>query len=203
MKRLLSFSLVLLLLLSGCAAGPKPALSDMLGSQAENAYTSPFGFVIDTTDLHLYSREDLAVLNQTDGFTAEALSAQIDLGNAVSVFAAVSDTAASVTLSLFPASGLPEGIETAEDYAAYGVTVMEEKLKTVGYADVQLQVVEVNLDSGVHPAVLCSAEISEGIPYHLLQICFREGDWMGGLSLSSMNTEEDLRQLLTRITATD
>ena len=73
-------------------------------------------------------------------------------------------------------------------------------LASAGYTDVRLQLVDVQLDDGEHPALLCSAMITEGVPYHLLQICFQRGDWMGGLSLSSLESEEALRQLLTRIT---
>ena len=200
MKRPISLLLALLLLLTGCAAGPEPSLSDMLGTHDESGYTSAFGFVIDTAGLHVYSQEDLAALNQVSEFTSEALAPQIENGNAVSIFAAASDTASSVTLSIFPSEGLPGGIETAAEYAEYGLSVMGDKLASAGYTDVQLQLVDVQLDDGAHPAVLCSAQITVGVPYHLLQICFQKGDWMGGLSLSSLESEEALRQLLTRIT---
>ena len=203
MKRLLSLFLVCLILLSGCAAGPEPALEDMLGTTEGSTYTAPFGFTIDGTDLYIFPREDLAAVNGLAEFTAEALMTQIDLGNAVTTFAAAPGGESSVTLSLFPAAGLPENVETAADYADYGLTVMPEKLTAAGYTNVQLQRVEVQLDDGAHPAVLCSADLTGGYSYHLLQICFRKGDWMGGLSLSSLESEEALRELLTRITSTN
>ena len=200
MRRLLSLLLVLLLLLSGCAAGPDPALSDMLGTREEDTYAAPFGFTIDTRDLMLYTEEELAMLNQVSEFTPEALSVQIDQDYAVSVFAAATDSASSISLSLFPTDSLPDDVRTAAAYAEYGLSVMPEKLASAGYTDVRLQLVDVQLDDGEHPALLCSAMITEGVPYHLLQICFQRGDWMGGLSLSSLESEEALRQLLTRIT---
>ena len=203
MKRIIALSLACLLLLTGCAADPGPALADMLGTQSEDAYASPLGFVIDTAELYVFSAEELAALNQVDSFSPEALTTQTDIGNAVTVFAAAPDGQASVSVSLFPADALPGDIRTAADYAAYGLSVMPEKLESAGYTDVQLQQVEVQLDDGAHPAILCSASISEGVPYHLLQICFQEGNWMGGLSLSSLETEEALRELLTRVTSTD
>lgn len=202
MKRITALLLSLLLLLSGCAGGPEPSLSEMLGTQSDNSYSSPFGFVIDTTDLFVFSPEDLASVNQTEAFTAEALAPQIELGNAVSVFAAASGGEASVSLSLFPADSLSGDIQTAEDYAAYGLSAMPQKLEDAGYTDITVTQVRVNLDGGEHPAILCSATLSGEVPYHLLQVCFREGDWMGGLSLSSLESEESLRQLLTRITPT-
>ena len=201
MKRIIALSLAFLLLLTGCAADPGPALADMLGTQGEGSYTSPFGFVIDTADMQLFSAEELAAVNGIDEFAPEALTAQTDSGNAVLVFAAAPADGSSVSISLFPAAALPENVETAADYAAYGLSVMPEKLQSAGYTDVQLQQVEVQLDDGTHPAVLCSAQITEGVPYHLLQICFQEDGWMGALSLSSVESEENLRQLLTRVTS--
>ena len=201
MKRLLSLFLVLLLLLTGCAAGPGPALADMLGTQTESTYSSPFGFTIDGTDLEVFTQDDLASINGLEEFTPEALSTQIDLGNAVTVYAASPAGDSSISLSLFPADGLPENVETAADYAEYGLSVMPGKLTDAGYTDIQVQQVDVQLDDGTHPAVLCSAKIGEEYTYHLLQICFREGEWMGGLSLSSLSSEEALRELLTRVTS--
>lgn len=204
MKRITALILVCLFILSGCSSGgSEPALSEMLGSQSESSYTAPFGFVIDTQELHLYTQEDLATLNQVSEFTPEALAPQIESGSAISIFAAATDSADSIILSIFPAEGLPGDIQTAAEYAEYGLSVMGDKLGNAGYTDVQLQLVDVQLDDGEHPAVLCSAQITEGVPYHLLQICFQEGDWMGGLSLASMESEEALRQLLTRVTSTD
>jgi hypothetical protein len=83
------------------------------------------------------------------------------------------------------------------------MSVMPDKLRTAGYTDVQMQQISVKLDDGEHPAVLCSAKITEGVPYHLIQICFREGDWMGSLSLSSVESEEALGALLARISITN
>lgn len=192
-----------LFILSGCSAAPKQALSDLLGTLEGSTYTSALGFVIDAAGLHAFSESDLAAVNQVDEFTPEALAAQTDSGNAVTVFAAASGAQASISLSLFPAAGLPEDVQTAEEYAAYGLSLISGKLESAGYADVRVQQISVRLDDGEHPAVLCSAKISGGVPYHLLQICFREGDWMGGLSLSSVESEEALRQLLTRVTSTN
>ena len=200
MKRLLCLFLALLLLLPGCAAGRELTLSDALGTSEENAYTSPFGFVIDTEGLLVFSEDDLASLNQLDSFTPEALQTRMDTGNAVSIFAAASDEGASVNLSLYPAANLPESVQTPEEYAQYGLSVMPDKLTAAGYADFQVEQVSVNLDGAEHPAILCSAKITEDVPYYLLQICFRKDGWMASLSLSSMESEEDMRQLLTRIT---
>ena len=203
MKRIIALFLVCLLILSGCASGPKPALSEMLGTHAGSIYHSAFGFSFDTVEMQVFSEENLAAFNGADEFTPEALMALTDSGNAVTVFAAAPTSGASASLSLFPAAGLPGDIETAADYAAYGMSVMPDKLSTAGYTDVQIQQISVKLDDGEHPAILCSAMITEGVPYHLLQICFQEGDWMGTLSLSSLESEEALGALLTRIRITD
>ena len=203
MKRIIALFLVCLLILSGCASGPKPALSEMLGTQSGSIYRSAFGFSFDTVEMQVFSGDDLAAVNGADEFTPEALMALTDSGSAVTVFAAAPTSGASASLSLFPAAGLPGDIETAADYAAYGLSVMPEKLKSAGYTDVRMEQISVKLDDGEHPAVLCSAMITEGVPYHLLQICFREGDWMGSLSLSSVESEEALGALLARISITD
>ena len=203
MKRIIALFLACLLILSGCASGPKPGLSEMLGTQSDSIYRSAFGFSFDTVEMQVFSEEDLAVVNGADEFTPEALMALTDSGNAVTVFAAAPTSGASASLSLFPAAGLPGDIETAADYAAYGLSVMPGKLETAGYTDVRMQQISVNLDDGEHPAVLCSAMITEGVPYHLLQICFQEGDWMGSLSLSSVESEEALGALLARISIND
>ena len=203
MKRIIALFLVCLLILSGCASGPKPALSEMLGTHSGSIYRSAFGFSFDTAEMQVFSEEDLAAVNGADEFTPEALMALTDNGNAVTVFAAAPTSGASASLSLFPAAGLPGDIETAADYAAYGLSVMPGKLESAGYTDVQMQQISVKLDDGEHPAILCSAMITEGVPYHLLQICFREGDWMGNLSLSSVESEDALGALLARISITN
>ena len=203
MKRLLSLFLVCLLLLAGCATGPEPVLSDMLGTQTENAYTSPFGFSIDTSGMYVFAPEDLASVNILEEFTAEALMTRISEGSAVTVFAATPGEDASISLSLFPAAELPKGIETAADYAEYGLSMMSEKFKDAGYTDCRTQLVDIKLEDGTHPALLCSASMAEGSPYHLLQICFREGDWLGSLSMSSTESEEALRELLILVTPTN
>ena len=203
MKRLLSLFLVCLLLLTGCAAGPEPVLSDMLGTRAENTYTSPFGFAIDTANMYVFAPEDLASINDLEDFTAEALMTRIDEGNAVTVFAAAPGEDASLSLSLFPAAELPKGIETAADYAEYGMSMMSEKFKTAGYTDCRSQLVDIKLEDGTHPALLCSASMANGSPYHLLQICFREGDWLGSLSMSSTESEDALSELLILVTPTN
>lgn len=203
MKRIIALILALFLL-TGCAAGESgPALADMLGTQAESTYTSGFGFAIDTAEMYVYSAADLAALNQVSAFTAEDLAPVMDSGSAVSIFSSVYGSASFVTLSLFPADGLPENVRTAADYAAYGLSVMPGKLEEAGYTDVQLQQVEVDLSGEKHPAVLCTAAISGSTPYYLLQICFQEGGWMGGLSLSSVESEDTLGALLSLITAAD
>ena len=199
MKRIIAFFLACLLL-TACAAEPVPALSEMLGTLTESTYTSPFGFTVDASDMQIFSDEDLAAVNQTEEFTPEALTAQTDNGNAVTVFAAAPESGASVVLSLFPAAGLPGDVRTARDYAEYGMSMMSEKLKAAGYLDGQLQLVDIQLDDGAHPALLCSAKMSDGSPYHLLQICFEKDGWLGSLSLSSMESEDALGELLTRIT---
>ena len=203
MKRIIALFLACLLILSGCTSGPKPALSEMLGTQSGSIYRSAFGFSFDTVEMQVFSEEYLAAVNGADEFTPEALMALTDSGNAVTVFAAAPTSGASASLSLFPAAGLPEDIETAADYAAYGLSVMPGKLESAGYTDVRMQQISVKLGDSEHPAVLCSATITEGVPYHLLQICFREGDWMGSLSLSSVESEEALGALLARISTTD
>ena len=175
----------------------------MLGAHSGSIYRSAFGFSFDTVEMQVFSEEDLATVNGTDEFTPEALMPLTDSGNAVTVFAAAPTSGASASLSLFPAAGLPGDIETAADYAAYGLSVMPGKLETAGYTDVRMEQISVKLDDGEHPAVLCSAMITEGVPYHLIQICFREGDWMGSLSLSSVESEEALGALLARISITD
>lgn len=203
MKRITALILVCLIILSGCSAAPKPALSEMLGTFDNGAYTSPFGFVLETAELHVFSESDLAAVNQIDAFTPEALTAQTDSGNAVLVFAAAPADGSSLSISLFPAAGLPDDVRSADEYAAYGLPLISGKLESAGYTGVQVQQISVKLDDSEHPALLCSAEITEGVPYHLLQICFREGDWMGSLSLSSVESEEALGALLARITTTD
>ena len=203
MKRLSALFLAFLLLLTGCSSGAEPSLSEMLGTQSESSYSSPFGFVIDTADLYIFSDEDLASVNGIDSFTPEAMMTQIDLGNAVTVFAAAPGGDSSVTLSLFPASGLSEDIRTAADYAEYGLSVMPGKMEDAGYTDIEAKLLSVILDDGEHPAVLCTAKLTEEVSYYLLQVCFREGDWMGGLSLSSLQSEEALRELLTQVTSTN
>lgn len=203
MKRITALILVCLIILSGCSAAPKPALSEMLGTFDDGAYTSPFGFTIETAELRVFSESDLAAVNYVDQFSPEALAAQTDSGSAVTVFAAASGTQASVFLSLFPAAGLPEAVRTADEYAAYGLSLISGKLESAGYTGIQVQQISIKLDDGAHPALLCSAEITEGVPYHLLQICFREGDWMGTLSLSSVESEDALGALLARISTID
>ena len=203
MKRIIALFLACLLILSGCTSGPKPALSEMLGTQSGSIYRSAFGFSFDTVEMQVFSEEYLAAVNGADEFTPEALMALTDSGNAVTVFAAAPTSGASASLSLFPAAGLPGDIETAADYAAYGLSVMPGKMESAGYTDVRMQQISVKLGDNEHPAVLCSATITEGVPYHLLQICFREGDWMGSLSLSSVESEEALGALLARISTTD
>lgn len=203
MKRIIALFLVCLLILSGCASGPKPALSEMLGTQSGTIYRSAFGFSFDAVEMQVFSGEDLAAVNGADEFTPETLEALTDSGNAVTVFAAAPSSGASASLSLFPAAGLPGDIETAADYAAYGLSVMPGKLESAGYTDVRMEQISVKLDDGEHPAILCSAMITEGVPYHLIQICFREGDWMGNLSLSSVESEEALGALLARISITN
>ena len=202
MKRIIAAFLACLILI-GCASVPKTALSEMLGTQGENTYTSPLGFVIDTADLTLLSAEDLAAVNQVEEFTPEALTKQTDNGNAIAVFASATTGGASIVLSLFPADGLPKGTKTAADYAAYGLPLISEKLESAGYANVQAQQVSIKLDGKEHPAILCSAQITAEVPYHLLQICFCEGDWMGALRLSSVESEDVLQELLLRISTTD
>ena len=200
MKRLTLFFISLALFLTGCSSAPKPALEEMLGTLTESTYVSPFGFTIDGAQMRIFSRDDLAAVNQVEEFTPEALSAQTDKGNAVTVFAAAPTSGASISLSLFPAANLPGDIRTAADYAAYGLPLITEKLNSAGYTDVQVQQVEVTLGDEAHPAVLCSAQIAEGVPYHLLQICFGKDGWMGSLSLASMESEDALGELLTCIT---
>lgn len=201
MKRITALILAALLLLSGCSAAPELTLSEMLGTREEDTYTSPFGFAVDTAQLQLLSEEDLAAVNQVEEFTPEALMAKTDACNAVSVFAAATGAQDSILLSLFPAAGLPEDVQTPEDYAAYGLTLICGKLESAGYTDVQAEQVTVDLDGTERPAVLCTAQIAEGVPYYLLQICFREGGWMAALSLASVESEEALSQLLTRVTS--
>ena len=203
MKRITALVLVCLIIFSGCSAAPKPALSEMLGTFVNGTYTSPFGFVLETAELHVFSESDLAAVNYVDEFTPEALTAQTDSGNAVLVFAAAPADGSSLSISLFPAAGLPDDVRSAEEYAAYGLPLISGKLESAGYTGIQVQQISVKLDDSEHPALLCSAEITEGVPYHLLQICFREGDWMGSLSLSSVESEEALGALLARITTTD
>jgi hypothetical protein len=203
MKRITALVLVCLIIFSGCSAAPKPALSEMLGTFDNGTYTSPFGFVLETAELHVFSESDLAAVNYVDEFTPEALTAQTDSGNAVLVFAAAPADGSSLSISLFPAAGLPDDVRSAEEYAAYGLPLISGKLESAGYTGIQVQQISVKLDDSEHPALLCSAEITEGVPYHLLQICFREGDWMGSLSLSSVESEEALGALLARITTTD
>ena len=203
MKRITALVLVCLIIFSGCSAAPKPALSEMLGTFDNGTYTSPFGFVLETAELHVFSESDLAAVNYVDEFTPEALTAQTDSGNAVLVFAAAPADGSSLSISLFPSAGLPDDVRSAEEYAAYGLPLISGKLESAGYTGIQVQQISVKLDDSEHPALLCSAEITEGVPYHLLQICFREGDWMGSLSLSSVESEEALGALLARITTTD
>lgn len=200
MKRLTLFFISLALFLTGCSSAPKPALEEMLGTLTESTYVSPFGFTIDGAQMRIFSRDDLAAVNQVEEFTPEALTKQTDNGNAIAVFASATTGGASIILSLFPADGLPKGTKTAADYAAYGLPLISEKLESAGYANVQAQQVSIKLDGKEHPAILCSAQITAEVPYHLLQICFCEGDWMGALSLSSVESEDALGELLTCIT---
>ena len=201
MKRITALTLVCLIILSGCSAAPRTELSEMLGALEDGIYISPLGFAIETAELHVFSESDLAAVNYVDQFSPEALEAQTDSGSAVTVFAAASDGRDSIFLSLFPAAGLPEDVRTADDYAAYGLPLISGKLESAGYTGVQVQQVSISLDDGEHPALLCSAEITEGVPYHLLQICFQEGGWMGTLSLSSVESEDALGALLARISS--
>ena len=200
MKRITALILVFLIFLSGCAAAPELTLSEMLGSSDGSLYTSPFGFSVDAEELYVFTEEELASLNQIDSFTPELLQTWMDTGRAVSIYAAAADDGDSIHLSLYPAVNLPVDVQTAEDYAAYGLSVMPDRLTEAGYTDVQAEQVTAKLGDAEHPAILCTAKLSDDVSYYLLQICFRKDGWMGGLSLSSTESEEAISELLTRIT---
>ena len=206
MKRLLCLLIACLLILPACAADPEPELGEMLGTLENDVYTSAFGFAIDLEGMRINTAQELAVMNQLeDGvFTEEALMKKTKDGIAVGILSASpSESDSILTLSLALCSELPDTIQSAEDYAEYGASTIPGKLERAGYTDVQVRRISVTLDDGEHPAILCSAKLTDDIPYHLLQVCFREGDWMGGLSLSSLSSEEALRQLLTHVTSTN
>ena len=204
MKRLLCLLLVCLMIFSGCAADPEPAVAEMLGTLENDVYTSAFGFAIDLEGMRINTAQELAVMNQLeDGvFTEEALMKKTKDGIAVGILsAAPMESDSTLILSLALCSELPQTIQSAEDYAEYCLSTIPGKMERAGYTDVQVRRISVTLDDGEHPAILCSAKLTDDIPYHLLQVCFREGDWMGGLSLSSLSSEEALRQLLTRVSS--
>lgn len=178
----------------------------MLGTLENDVYTSAFGFAIDLEGMRISTPQELASINQLEdgSFTEDGLMKKLKGGLAVGILSASpSESDSILTLSLALCSELPDTIQSAEDYAEYGASTIPGKLERAGYTAVQVRQISVTLDDGEHPAILCSAELTEDIPYHLLQVCFRQGDWMGGLSLSSLSSEEALRELLTHVTSTN
>lgn len=204
MKRILIPLLVFVLIFSGCSSAPEPNLSQMLGTLDGSTYCSPLGIAIDLDGMTVHSEEDLAILNRLDGgaFTTEALMAAMDKGNAVAILSASSNGGFdSMTLSLVPHAQLSDSIRDAADYADHAMSVIPGKLENIGCTDIRIERITVTLDGIEHPAVLCSCSFVDGSAYHLLEVCFRHSDWMSGLSLTSLESEEALRQLLSRVSA--
>lgn len=204
MKRLFSLFLVCLLALSGCASGPEPGLTEMLGTVEDAAYCSPFGFSVDLTDLEVRTAEELTDLNRLDGSDSleDALTKEMDKGNAVAILlAGTADGRSALTLSLVPSDRLSGSLRTAGDYADYSVLQIPQKLEDAGCTNIQVTRTYVMLDETEHPAVSVSCDFTDGTAYHLLQICFREGSWMGGLSLTTLDSQEGLWELLGHLSS--
>ena len=80
------------------------------------------------------------------------------------------------------------------------VVYMPEKLEALECTNIQVNRTFAILGETEFPAVYVSCNFVDGSPYYLLQICFCEGGWMGGLSLTSLDSPAAIQELLTRVT---
>ena len=201
MKRIFCLLLCFVLVLCGCASGEGPSLKDFLAKPEGAVYRSPFGIEIELSDLSVLTADDIAELSGLEGDSLEdKLTREMDRGNAVAILSATAADNSNMTMSLIPLDKLPASARTAKDYAAYSAELMPEKLEGLECTNIQVTRTTAFLGEAEYPAVYVSCNFVDGSPYCLLQICFCEGNWMGGLSLTSLDSPAAIQELLTRVT---
>lgn len=201
MKRIFCLLLCFVLVLSGCASDGNLRLKDFLAKPEGAVYQSPFGIDIDLSDLSVITADDLAELSGLEGDSLEdKLTREMDRGNAVAILSATASDNSNMTMSLIPLDKLPNSARTAKSYAEYTAGLMPEKLEALECTNIQVTRTTAFLGEAEYPAVYVSCNFVDGSPYCLLQICFCEGNWMGGLSMTSLGSPAAIQELLTRVT---
>ena len=201
MKRIFCLLLSCILILCGCASGGEPSLKDFLAKPEGAVYRSPFGIDIELSDLSVITAADIAELSGLEGDSLEdKLTREMDKGNAVAILSATAADTSNMTMSLIPLENLPASARTAKSYAEYTAELMPEKLEGLECTNIRITRTSAFLGENEYPAVYVSCNFVDGSPYHLLQICFCEGNWMGGLSLTSLDSPAAIQELLTRVT---
>ena len=201
MKRIFCLLLACILVLCGCASGGEPSLKDFLAKPEDAVYRSPFGINIELSDLSVLTADDIAELSGLEGDSLEdKLTREMDRGNAVAILSATAADNSNMTMSLIPLDKLPDSARTAKTYAEYTAGLMPEKLEGLECTNIQITRTSAFLGESEYPAVYVSCNFVDGSPYCLLQICFCEGNWMGGLSMTSLGSPAAIQELLTRVT---
>ena len=201
MKRIFCLLLACILVLCGCASGGGPSLKDFLAKPKDAVYRSPFGIDIELSDLSVITADDIAELSGLEGDSLEdKLTREMDKGNAVAILSATAADNSNMTMSLIPLDKLPDSARTAKTYADYTAGLMPEKLEGLECTNIQITRTSAFLGVQEYPAVYVSCNFVDGSPYCLLQICFCEGNWMGGLSMTSLGSPAAIQELLTRVT---
>ena len=201
MKRIFCLLLACIVILCGCASGGDLSLKDFLAKPEGAIYRSPFGICIDLSDLSVLTADDIAHLSGLEGDSLEEkLTREMDKGSAVAILSATAADHSNMTMTLIPLENLPAAARTAKSYAEYTAGLMPEKLEGLECTNIRITWTSAFLGESEYPAVYVSCNFVDGSPYWLLQICFCEGNWMGGLSVTSLDSPAAIQELLTRIT---
>lgn len=204
MKRIICLMLACVMVLCGCAADAELRLADFLADPEDGIHSYPFGIDIHVSDLSVLTAEHIARLSGLEGRDLEdQLNREMDRGNAVAILSATDEDNTNMTMSLLRADRLPEPILTAEGYADYTAEHMPEKLEDLECTNIQVNRTFAILGETEFPAVYVSCNFVDGSPYYLLQICFCEGGWMGGLSLTSLESPIAIQELLNHVTTSE
>ena len=203
MKRFFCLLLAAVFILSACAADEGLRLKDLLAEPKGGVYSSPFGITIDLNGLSVLTAGELAEMSALEGSdTEDALTREMDKGNAVAILSATAETD-SLTMTLIPTDKLPQDARTADLYADYTAEQMPGKLEALQCTNVQVNRTYVILGETEYPAVYVSCNFVDGSPYYLLQFCFGEGGWMGGLSVTSLESPIAIQELLNHVTTSE